>query len=266
MTAQSNRKVVNLTKKGRSINFGDYLFLPKNSLAFTTLTDAQKQAIKNIEEYWTNRVRNFRNWKFQKHWSSKKESISSRLDGYTFKSLKGNNNSKSIQNFVRLFLRDKEFRKKFEVILWDQFEKDPVDPIMGLLQYLDHTDKKQLLIEIFPYVVSGRVHVIEKELISFYFTFINEFSISYAIRVGLIHFRDLKNQDPIEKEEVIAILNELISEFKKEPEKNWRLWCTKCDVNLIKKGIALDCPADGVFYECPSCNYRIVSFKKRGVD
>ena len=41
-----------------------------------------------------------------------------------------------------------------------------------------------------------------------------------------------------------------------------RLWCTKCDIDLIKKGIALDCPEDGIFYECPSCNYRIVSFKK----
>lgn len=258
----TNRKGVISTKKGKSINFRDYLFRPKNTPAFTTLTDAQKQAIKNIEEYWINRVRNFRNWKFQKHWSYKKESISSRLDGYTFKSLKGNNNQKSIQNFARLFLRDKEFRKKFEVMLWDQYEKDPVDPRMELLQYSDPTDNKQLLIEIFPHVVSGRVYVIEKELISFYFTFINEFSISYAIRVGLIHFRDLKNQDPIEKEEVIAILNELISEFKKEREKSWRLWCTKCDINLIKKGTALDCPEDGIFYECPSCNYRVVIFKK----
>ena len=55
-----------------------------------------------------------------------------------------------------------------------------------------------------------------------------------------------------------------LSEGKRK--ENLRFWCTKCDVNLIKKGIALDCPADGVFYECPSCNYRIVSFKKRGVD
>ncbi len=208
----ANRKVVNSTKKGRPINFRDYLFLPKNSPAFTTLTTAQKQAIKNIEEYWINRMRNYQNWKFQKHWSYKKESISSRLDGFTFESLKGNNNSKSIQNFVRTFLRDKEFRSKFEVILWEQFEKDPSDPRMELLKYLDITDNKQSLIEIFPHVVSGIVYVIEKELISFYFTFMNEFSISYAIRVGLIHFRDLENQDPIKKEEVLAILNELINE------------------------------------------------------
>ncbi len=172
----------------------------------------QKKAIKNIEKYWTNRVRNYRNWKFQKHWSYKKESISSRLDRYTFESLKGNNNSRSIQNFVRIFLRDKKFRKKFKDILWDQFEKDPSDPRMELLQYLDITDNKQSLIEIFPHVVSGIVYVVEKELISFYFTFMSGFSVSYAIRVGLIHFRYLENQDPIKKEEVLAILNELINE------------------------------------------------------
>lgn len=207
-----DRKVVNSTKKGKSINFRDYLFLPKNHPTLTTLTAKQKQAIKNIEEYWINRVRNYRNWKFQKHWSYKKESISSRLDEYTFESLKGNNNSKSIRNFVRLFLRDKKFRKKFLDILWDQFKKDPSDPRMELLQYLDYTDNKQLLIEIFPRVVSGKIYVIEKELLSFYFTFISEFSVSYAIRVGLIHFRTLEDQNPIEKEEVIPILNELIKE------------------------------------------------------
>ena len=207
-----DRKGVNLTKKGSPINFRDYLFLPKNHPVFTTLTEKQKQAIKNIEEYWINRMRNYRNWKFQKHWSYKKETISSRLDKYTFKSLKGNNNSKSIQNFVRIFLRDKKFRKKFQDILYDQFEKDPSDPRMELLQYLDPTDNKQLLIEIFPHVVPGSIYVIEKELLSFYFTFISEFSVSYAIRVGLIHFRNLEDQDPIEKEEVIPILNELINE------------------------------------------------------
>jgi len=51
------------------------------------------------------------------------------------------------------------------------------------------------------------------------------------------------------------------SEFKKEREEKLGLWCTKCDVDLIKKGIALDCPEDGIFYECPSCNYRVVIFK-----
>ena len=54
----------------------------------------------------------------------------------------------------------------------------------------------------------------------------------------------------------------LISEFKKEREEKLRIWCTECDVDMVKKGIALDCPKDGLFYECPSCNYRIVIFKK----
>ncbi|GAH85329.1 unnamed protein product, partial [marine sediment metagenome] len=44
------------------------------------------------------------------------------------------------------------------------------------------------------------------------YSFLSNFTVSYAIRVGLIHFRDLENQVPIEKEEVIAILNELINE------------------------------------------------------
>ena len=39
-----------------------------------------------------------------------------------------------------------------------------------------------------------------------------------------------------------------------------RIWCTKCDVNLVNKGTALDCPVDGIFYACPICNYRIVVF------
>ena len=59
------------------------------------------------------------------------------------------------------------------------------------------------------------------------------------------------------------LTNEIESSTKNREEK-LRLWCTKCDVDLIDKGIALDCPNDGVFYECPSCNYKIVIFKKRG--
>lgn len=49
---------------------------------------------------------------------------------------------------------------------------------------------------------------------------------------------------------------------QEDAEEKLRLWCTKCDVDMIKKGIALDCPRDGIFYECPSCNYKIVIFKK----
>jgi len=38
------------------------------------------------------------------------------------------------------------------------------------------------------------------------------------------------------------------------------IWCTKCDVDMIEKGIAMDCPVDGTFYACPICSYRIVVF------
>ncbi len=41
-----------------------------------------------------------------------------------------------------------------------------------------------------------------------------------------------------------------------------KFWCCKCDIVLKEDGIALDCPEDGVFYKCPSCNYRIVIFPK----
>ena len=49
---------------------------------------------------------------------------------------------------------------------------------------------------------------------------------------------------------------------KKNLSEQVKIWCTKCDIELNKNGIALDCPDDGTFYECPTCNYRIVIFKK----
>ena len=66
-------------------------------------------------------------------------------------------------------------------------------------------------------------------------------------------------------DEIVALKKNLTEEIEssmKNKEEKLRLWCTKCDADLIKKGIAIDCPEDGIFYECPSCNYRIVSFKK----
>ena len=41
---------------------------------------------------------------------------------------------------------------------------------------------------------------------------------------------------------------------------NIRIWCTKCDIDMVESGIALDCPIDGIFFICPSCNHRIVYF------
>lgn len=186
----------------------DYIFKPKNSPSFTTLTEAQKIAIKNIEVYWLNRIRNYDNWKTQKHWSLRKETISSRIDYRTWILLKNNNNSKSIQNFIRKFLRESGFRDKFNETLWDQYKNDPA---FEFLQYLDPTDFKDALINLFPHVVSGEITVIEKELFTFYNTFMCQFSVSYVLRVALIHFRYLENQDPLKFEEVLEIMNSIIN-------------------------------------------------------
>lgn len=48
-------------------------------------------------------------------------------------------------------------------------------------------------------------------------------------------------------------------------EKIKRIWCVKCDKNMTYTGIALDCPKDGFFYECTSCNNRIVVFEKNKI-
>ena len=201
-------KVVKATKKGKSINFMDFIFKSKKSPNFSTLKEKQKIAIKNIEIYWLNRIRNFNNWKTQKHWSLRKETISSRLDFHTWSLLKNNNNSRSIQNFIRRFLRESGFRDKFNEILWEQYKSDPA---FEFLQYLDPTDFKDALINLFPHVVSGEITVIEKELFTFYNTFMCQFSISYVLKVALIHFRDLENQDSLRFEEVLDIMDSMIN-------------------------------------------------------
>lgn len=48
---------------------------------------------------------------------------------------------------------------------------------------------------------------------------------------------------------------------KKELSKiKIRIWCTKCDVDMIESSLAMDCPDNGIFYVCPNCNYRIIVF------
>ena len=39
-----------------------------------------------------------------------------------------------------------------------------------------------------------------------------------------------------------------------------RAWCTQCDIDMEKSGLAMDCPSDGNFYICPECHHRIVIF------
>ena len=67
---------------------------------------------------------------------------------------------------------------------------------------------------------------------------------------------------PNQIKDVVSISQ--LSEIK-DIEEKLRIWCTKCDVDMVDKGIALDCPNDGTFYVCPTCNYRIVVFNN-GVD
>lgn len=198
-------KAVNPPKKSKSINFLDYLFLPKSSEDFTALTMAQQTAIRNIEKYWINRVKNFKNWKYQNHWSYKKESVSTRIEDHLHEELKSNNNNRSIQNFVRHFLRDSDFRKMYFDKLYEHYSKEQHE-ILSIYEYLDYTDKKALLIGLFPKVISGEIYTIEKELFTFYSTFLTEMSTSYMIKVALIYFRDEDDQEPIDKEEVIPLL------------------------------------------------------------
>ncbi|MFX1236331.1 MAG: hypothetical protein ACFFAS_20315 [Promethearchaeota archaeon] len=205
--APANCKVVKPPIWVRSINFEDYLFRPKKDTDFTTLTKAQQTAIKNIEEYWIRRTKNYYNWKSQKHWNYKRETISARIEKHLYNELKTNNNNKSIQNFIRHFLRDIDFRNLYLNKLHEQFEKDLR---LWFLDYLDYTDKKAKIIEIFPKVISGEINTIEKELFTFYSTFLTDFSMSYMIRVALIHFRHESPSEPINKEEVIYIMRTLV--------------------------------------------------------
>lgn len=201
-------KVVNNSIKPRPINLSYFINLKSDDLRFTILSDAQKEAIKNIKKYWQNRVKNYNNWKNQKHFSYKKETISSRIDEKLFNELRDNNTQKLIQNFVRTFLRDIAFRIDFLEKIEEQYKKDVHSPVFGVF---DPTEQYNLLIAIFPKVVSGKLYSIEKELLTLFFTFFTEYTISYAIRVALIHFQDLPNQTPIKKCEIIPILYNLIT-------------------------------------------------------
>ncbi len=59
-----------------------------------------------------------------------------------------------------------------------------------------------------------------------------------------------------------ALDNEGYTDFsnQEDNEKAIRIWCTQCDVDMVKTGTALDCPKDGWYYECPKCKHRIVVF------
>lgn len=199
-------KVVKFEKKSKSIDFQDYLFIAKSKTDFTTLTVPQQEAIKAIEKYWINRIHNYKNWKMGNHWSYKKESISARVEKDLFEKLKSNISQRCIQNFVRHFLRDRAFRDKFYRALLDQYHKDAHPKIVAQ----DLTDWLDILKNIFPSVVSGEVYKLEKDLFSFYCKFNTEFTVSYTIRVALMHFRDIEDQLSIIKDEVHPIMTDLL--------------------------------------------------------
>ena len=202
-------KVVNHTKKVWSINFRNFIFLKTSDIRFTTLTSEQKKAIKNIKKYWIDRVKNYKKWKFQKHWSKAKVTISSRVEKILYNSLKSLNIQKIIQNFVRKFLINSKFREIFLETLNQQYERDIPIPVEGI----DVIDWFGTLKNLYPYVVSGKVLTIEKELFTFYFTFCSEFSVSYATRVALIHFRNELPQEPIKRNEILPIMQDLLEAF-----------------------------------------------------
>lgn len=205
-------KVVNSSIKTRSVNLSYFINLPKTDLRFTILTEQQRDAIIKIKKYWKTRVKNSKNWKAQKHWGYKQETISARINENLFNRLKNVNINKIIQNFIRKFLRDPDFRELFLEKLHEQFIRDVSDPVDSV----DLTSWFESLLHMFPKVVSGKVYTIEKELFTFYFTFLNSFSVSYAVRCALIHYQNLENQIEIKKDEVISLQENLITGYKKE--------------------------------------------------
>ncbi|KKM63527.1 hypothetical protein LCGC14_1510570 [marine sediment metagenome] len=157
------------------------------------LKEGRKPRLKKV-----NKALNFNELKTQQHWSDKETTISSRIEKGLYEKIKKMNINKLIQNLIRSFLRFPKFRKDLLDKISYQFEQDFSGPILSE-KWLEDTN-----------VVTGIFSIVEKELLTFHFTFLSNFTVSYAIRVGLIHFRDLENQEPIDKEEVIPILNELI--------------------------------------------------------
>lgn len=210
-------KVVKSEKKTKSIDFLDYLFKPKKSTDFTTLTVPQQDAIRSIEKYWKKRVHNFQNWKWGNHWSYKKESLSARVDKELYDELKFNINQRCIQNFVRHFLRYRHFRDEFFKKLLEQYHKDAHAKILAK----DITDWLDILKELFPCVISGEIFKLEKDLFAFYCKFKTDFSMSYITRIALMHFRTIDESEFIEKDEVVHIMVDLLydPERKAYPER-----------------------------------------------
>lgn len=202
---------VNGERKHPPINFDDYLFIDKKSAEFTALSPAQQTAIRNIEEYYSNRWRNLKNWKTQVHFSYKKETLSTRIREDEYRTMRDRNNSKHIRFGVRRFLWDPKFRLAFIERLGQAVQEE----MQQVKQWCrDLTDLNDELVKRFPRVISGKVYNLEKELFVFYFTFMSGVSVSFAVKTLLVHFPTFDHQDALEQDEVPQILFSILSDQK----------------------------------------------------
>ena len=187
-------------KIGRSINFADYIFNKQLQKEDTSLSPAQRAAIKKIEEYWTNRIHNARNWKRQDHFSGKIEVITCRVGQQIYKQWQGKQPSKFLRNFIRAFINSVDTRRDFMAYLETQTQADMTAFCRDRTDFLDR------LVEEFPYTFSTKVLNIEKELLFYYFTFKTTYSVSWALRSALIQDRTYGFHAPLEKDDVSPIL------------------------------------------------------------
>lgn len=197
----------NSSIKPRSINFEYFSALRHDDKRLTLLTERQRDALKKIKKYLLERARNIKNWKSRRDWSPREESVGTRVDMKLYKDLERykkiheRSSQSIIQNYVRAFLRDKNFRRDAVESMREQLEEELHQPI----EAQDLTEFYQQLITLYPNPVSGNITMREKNLFTFYCYHIMNFNVSYAIRNAITYYRDLPHQDEISPIEVVPI-------------------------------------------------------------
>lgn len=186
------------------------MFNKQKQAESTALTAAQREAIKKVENYWLDRIRNMNHWKVQKHFTWKRESISTRVESTLYQRLKDQDKSRLIRNFARKFLRDPAFRGGF----MGRLDSPDMFPTGIKKNCSDVTEFLSLLTEDFPYTVSGWIPNVEKELLTLYFTFCTRWSLSWALRCSLCDNLESGDQHPILPEEVPYLIQSIIGEVK----------------------------------------------------
>lgn len=201
----------NSSIKPRSINFEYFSELRHDDKRLTLLTERQRDALKKIKKYILERARNTKNWNSRRDWSPREESVGTRVDVKLYEDLerykKVNKRSSQsiIQNYVRTFLRNRNFRRDAVESMREQLENELHQPI----EAQDLTEFYQQLITLYPNPVSGNITMREKNLFTFYCVHVMNFNISYAIRNAIIYHRDLPHQDKISEIEVVPIYFDL---------------------------------------------------------